>query len=105
MASYNDALHVRACEELEAAVARIETAGTDSQLEVGNPAHVLADASEGLDLLFMGSRGYGPMHAVMVGGVSGRLVREAACPVIVFPRSAGDGDDDSLFAKTAALHG
>lgn len=105
MASYNDTLHARASEELEAAVARIETAGAASQLEVGNPANVLADASEGLDLLLIGSRGYGPMHAVMVGGVSGQVVREAACPVIVFPRSAGQGDDESLFAKTAALNG
>ena len=105
MASYNHMLHVRASEELEAAVARIETEGAESQLEVGNPAHVLADASEGLDLLLIGSRGYGPMHSVMVGGVSGRLVREAACPVIVFPRSDGYPEDRSLFAKTAALHG
>ena len=105
MASYNDTLHVRAGEELEAAVARIETDGAEAKLEVGNAAHVLADASEGLDLLFMGSRGYGPMHAVLVGGVSGQLVREAACPVIVFPRSAGDAEDASLFAKTAAVHG
>ena len=105
MASYNDTLHVRAGEELEAAVARIETDGAESKLEVGNAARVLADASDGLDLLFMGSRGYGPMHAVMVGGVSGQLVREAACPVIVFPRSAGDAERDSLFAKTAAVHG
>ena len=105
MASYNDTLHVRAGEELEAAIATIEADGVESKLEVGNAAHVLADASEGLDLLFMGSRGYGPMHAVMVGGVSGQLVREAACPVIVFPRSAGDAEDASLFAKTAAVHG
>jgi nucleotide-binding universal stress UspA family protein len=105
MASYNDTLHVRASEELEAAVARIETDGAESQLEVGNPAHVLADASEGFDLLLIGSRGYGPMHAVMVGGVSGQLVREAACPVIVFPRSADHAEDEWLFAKTAALHG
>jgi len=105
MASYNDTLHVRAGEELEAAVARLETDRAESKLEVGNAAHVLADASEGLDLLFMGSRGYGPMHAVLVGGVSGQLVREAACPVIVFPRGAGDGNDASLFAKTAAVHG
>jgi nucleotide-binding universal stress UspA family protein len=104
-ASYNDTLHARASEELEAAVAGIETAGAESQLEVGNAAKVLADVSEGLDLLLIGSRGYGPMHAVMVGGVSGQVVREAACPVIVFPRSDGHAEDDSLFAKTAALHG
>jgi nucleotide-binding universal stress UspA family protein len=105
MASYNDGLHARAAEELDAAVARIETDRAESQLETGNPAHVLADASEGLDLLFVGSRGYGPMHAVMVGGVSGQLVRSAACPVIVFPRSAPHGEGDSLFADAAALHG
>jgi nucleotide-binding universal stress UspA family protein len=105
MSSYNDSLHARASEELEAAVAAIESDGAESRLEVGNAANTLVDASGDLDLLVVGSRGYGPMHAVMVGGVSGRLVREAACPVIVFPRSAGQSEDDSLFAKTAALHG
>jgi nucleotide-binding universal stress UspA family protein len=103
MASYNDSLHVRAGEELEAAVARIETDGGESKLEVGNAANVLADASVDLDLLLVGSRGYGPLHAVMVGGVSGQLLREAACPVIVFPRSVGQSEDAPLFAKTAAL--
>ncbi len=39
----------------------------------------------------------------MVGGVSGRLVREAACPVVVFPRSAGETEDASLFATAAAV--
>ena len=33
-----------------------------------------------LDLLVCGSRGYGPVHAVMLGGVSRALVDEAACP-------------------------
>ncbi len=64
--------------------------GAEATLETGNAAQVLADASDALDLLFVGSRGYGPLRAVMVGGVSGRLVREAFCPVVVFPRSAGE---------------
>jgi nucleotide-binding universal stress UspA family protein len=102
ISSYNDALLARASEELDAAVARIEMDGIEPQLTVGKPANVLADASEELDLLLVGSRGYGPMHAVLVGGVAGRLVTEAACPVIVFPRGAGHSEDDSLFAKTAA---
>ena len=34
----------------------------------------------------MGSRGYGPLHAVIAGGLSGRMVRTAHCPVIVVPR-------------------
>ena len=44
------------------------------------------------------------MHAVMVGGVAGRLVREAACPVIVFPRTDVHTEEDSLFATVASLH-
>ena len=102
MASYNDSLHGRAGEELEAAVARIAADGAEARLEVGNAATVLIGASEELDLLFIGSRGYGPLRAVIVGAVSGRVVREAACPVIVFPRSAAETEEDSLFATAAA---
>jgi len=52
----------------------------------GNAGDELARRSEGLDLLVVGSRGYGPLRAVLAGGVSGRLMREAHCPVIVLPR-------------------
>jgi hypothetical protein len=54
-------------------------------------------------MLFVGSRGYGPMHSVLVGGVAGRIVREAACPVIVLPRAAGHVEEDSLFARAASV--
>jgi nucleotide-binding universal stress UspA family protein len=101
--AYNDSLQKSASEELEAAVARI---GGDAEtfFAVGDPAQILADESEQLELLFVGSRGYGPLHAVVVGGVAGRLVREAACPVIVLPRKAGHVEEDSLFAEAASLH-
>ena len=79
-------------------------AGVEAEFTVGDPAHILTEASEQLDLLLLGSRGYGPTHAVMVGGVAGRLVREAACPVIVVPRGARHTEADSLFAKPAAAH-
>jgi nucleotide-binding universal stress UspA family protein len=36
----------------------------------------------------MGSRGYGPLRAVLVGGVSGKVIRSAHCPVVVIPRGA-----------------
>ncbi|MGZ8512353.1 MAG: universal stress protein, partial [Candidatus Limnocylindria bacterium] len=107
IASYNDSLQARASEELDAAVAKIN-ADSDSEpaaeahFAVGDPAHILAEESEQLDLLLVGSRGYGPLHAVMVGGVAGRLVREAACPVIVFPRGAGHTGEDSLFAHATS---
>lgn len=47
----------------------------------------LAKRSEsGIDLLVCGSRGYGPVRSVLLGGVSRRLVRTAACSVLVVPR-------------------
>jgi nucleotide-binding universal stress UspA family protein len=48
----------------------------------------LAAASAEIDLLVCGSRGYGPLRSVLVGGVSDRLTRQAPCPVIVVPRGA-----------------
>jgi nucleotide-binding universal stress UspA family protein len=52
----------------------------------GNPIVVLPERSADLDLLFIGSRGYGPLRAVTAGGTSGPVVRAAQCPVIVLPR-------------------
>jgi nucleotide-binding universal stress UspA family protein len=55
-------------------------------VKVGDPAYHLVAHSENVDLLVVGSRGYGPHRAVLLGSVSGRLVRKAACPVLVVPR-------------------
>jgi nucleotide-binding universal stress UspA family protein len=53
----------------------------------GPPAPTLASACEdGIDLLVVGSRSYGPMLRVLLGSVSGRLIAEAPCPVLVVPR-------------------
>ena len=38
------------------------------------------------DLLVCGSRGYGPVLRVLLGGVSSRVVRGARIPVVVVPR-------------------
>lgn len=53
----------------------------------GSPAAVIAEACEDdVDLLLVGSRGYGPAMRVLLGSVSTRLVNGAPCPVIVEPR-------------------
>ncbi len=52
----------------------------------GDAEELLTLQTEDLDILVMGSRGYGPLHAVIVGGLSGRLTRTSRCPVIVIPR-------------------
>jgi nucleotide-binding universal stress UspA family protein len=36
----------------------------------------------------MGSRGYGPIRRVLLGGVSSRLMRHLDVPAVVVPRPA-----------------
>ena len=52
----------------------------------GEPTRVLVDATRALDLLVLGSRGYGPLRQVLLGGVSAEVMRRASCPVLVMPR-------------------
>jgi nucleotide-binding universal stress UspA family protein len=98
--SYNVVLRDGAAEELDQAVERL-SGDVKGHFEVDEPAQVLAEASKSLDMLLVGSRGYGPLLSVIVGGVAGRVVREAACPVIVFPRGALNTKADSVFAEMA----
>lgn len=63
---------------------------TDTELLAGTPANALADEAENLDLLVVGSRGYGPLRRVILGSVSGQLVDSAPCPVLVVPRGAAE---------------
>ena len=71
----------------EAALA--EDAGVDTEGVVleGHAAELLAAHSHEVGLMIVGSRGYGPLGAVLLGGTSHSLLREAACPLIVTPRA------------------
>jgi nucleotide-binding universal stress UspA family protein len=75
----------------------LESEGT---MCIGRPAEVLIGLSETVDMLVIGSRGYGPLRAVLLGGVSGRVIRRAACPVVVVPRRARSAVG-SVFASAA----
>ena len=85
----------RATEALDGDVA------VEADAFVEDPADVLIRVSENVDLLICGSRGYGPLRAVLLGGVSRRLTAEARCPVIVLPR----GVEASLDALMEASPG
>jgi nucleotide-binding universal stress UspA family protein len=86
----------RPLDDLRRVVAELDH-GVDADAAVlyGEPAEELVRASFSADLVVAGSRGYGPLHALLAGAVSGRLIRGAACPLIVVPRAArtraGDG--------------
>ena len=83
-----DAAALEAAEGV-ARVAAAELAGSvDANVEaVGESAvGALVRRSEAWDLLVCGSRGYGPVRAVLLGSVSRNLSRHAKCPLLVLPR-------------------
>jgi nucleotide-binding universal stress UspA family protein len=77
----------QARQKLEAFVA--EVVGEVPPVEIrtsvvrGSAAQVLVEASHQARLLIVGSRGLGTFRGVLLGSVSERCVRHAACPVVV----------------------
>jgi nucleotide-binding universal stress UspA family protein len=72
---------------LDVAVAGIPPeVSASARILTGNVVQVLSELDE-VDVLFCGSRGYGPARRILLGGVSSRLVRQARSPIIVVPRA------------------
>jgi nucleotide-binding universal stress UspA family protein len=85
----NDVLRAQLDQELEQATSTLESSTkVEARLVEGAAAEVLARASTDLDLLVVGSRGYGPLGAVLLGSVSTALSRSAQSPLVVVPRGA-----------------
>jgi nucleotide-binding universal stress UspA family protein len=70
------------------------TGGIDVQ--VGDPATILADASKELDLLVCGSRGHGRAQQVLLGSVSAELVDRVHCALLVIPRGGQRVEEDPV---------
>lgn len=58
------------------------------EVRVGDAVAEIVAVSGTVDLLVLGSRGYGPVRRVIVGSTSDRVTRRADCPVVVVPRGA-----------------
>ena len=87
---------------LERAVAALPSeVSAEAVFVAGRPGSDLATQSQDVDLMIVGSRGYGPMAAVMLGGATHTLIRDAACPVVVLPRGTESGLD-ALFRRAEA---
>jgi nucleotide-binding universal stress UspA family protein len=78
----------RLLEELLQQAVADRCSGVDAGYEVlvGDPPERLISASSDLDLLVLGSRGYGPLRHVLLGGVSSAVTRGAQCATLVVPR-------------------
>jgi nucleotide-binding universal stress UspA family protein len=61
---------------------------------------LVEQTGSGLDLMVVGSRGYGPLRRVLLGSTANALMRSARCPVIVYPR--GLEPDEGGLADTEA---
>jgi nucleotide-binding universal stress UspA family protein len=57
-----------------------------SRVVEGPPAQVLLQASDGAQLLVVGSRGHGAFAGMLLGSVSQHCVQHARCPVAVIPQ-------------------
>jgi nucleotide-binding universal stress UspA family protein len=74
---------------LDEAVAALPSDVNAEKVFVAGPAGPeLAAQTELVDLMVVGSRGYGPRAAVLLGGVTHTVLRKAACPVVVLPRGS-----------------
>jgi nucleotide-binding universal stress UspA family protein len=53
------------------------------ELPVGPPAETLVRLSAEVDLIVVGARGLGALKRLLLGSVSERVLRHAACPVLI----------------------
>jgi nucleotide-binding universal stress UspA family protein len=61
----------------------------ETKLLMGAPQYVLPQATDDLDLVISGSRGWGALRRTVLGSASTALMRQASCPVLVVPRASG----------------
>lgn len=65
-----------------------ESAVPERRTPEGDAARELRrETEEGLDLLLLGSRSYGPVRRVILGSVTSHLVGDAGCALMVTPRT------------------
>ena len=58
----------------------------------GQAGHVLVEATEGADLVVVGSRHAGRLTRALLGSVGEHVLRHASCPVVVVPPGASPTD-------------
>lgn len=89
-------------ERLQEASDRMEQLpGVHGHAVCGLTGEELATYANTVDLLIVGSRGYGPMKRMMLGSTSSYLQRHARCSLLAMPRSlVADTADEQQHADT-----
>ena len=70
-----------------------EVAGENPTVEIdplvleGDPAQILCERSGEVDLLVVGSRGYGDFAGLLLGSVSSKCAHHSRCPVVIVSKS------------------
>jgi nucleotide-binding universal stress UspA family protein len=72
---------------LDEAVTGDAPTSVEGVFEIGRPVDMLVEQTRDLDLLMAGSRGYGPLGAVLLGSTTHDLARLAHCPILITPRA------------------
>ena len=85
----------RAFARLERAAAGVP--GAQSRFLEGRPAVRLAEASNDVDLMVVGSHRRGALRRALLGSVSSELVEHTRCPVVVVPRRSAHHPRSSSF--------
>jgi len=87
----------------EAARRMSELPGVEGQAVYGLTGEELAAFGDEVDILVVGSRGYGPWQRLVLGSTSDFLERHARCSLLVLPRGvAGGGEQGAADGAEAA---
>jgi nucleotide-binding universal stress UspA family protein len=68
----------------------------------GTAVEQLVELSEGVDLLVVGSRAWGPVRRIVLGSTAAALTRDAHCPLLVLPRGVATGEPGEREPERAA---
>ncbi len=84
-------------DRLEATVAaatdELSRLGVDGEARIGGVGEELAAFASTVDILVIGSRGYGALRRLMLGSTAHYLTGHARCAVVVLPRGVSDDSE------------
>lgn len=95
-------VHAQKC--LQAAIDELGAEFTVvTRMAVGEPGPELLAVTEGLDLLVLGSHGYGPVRRALLGSVASYLIERCRCPLLVTSRGSHVSADSGEMAAAHVL--